>query len=391
MPKTFYYASTGRDLTLYDVDVEAASLTRRGTTALPENIQYAWAHPSQPVLYVVSSNGGPSGLVGDTHCANALTIDPASGALRPVGATIGLPARPIHASVDRSGDYLLIAYNLPSSITVHRLNPDGTIGAQVPQGKLDTGIYAHQILTAPGNKTALLVTRGNDEKPGKPEDPGAIKTFSFNNGTLANLASIAPGSGHDAGFGFGPRHLDFHPAMPWVFVSIERQNQLYVYARNDTTGLARDPLFAKNSLANPKPPVRQAAGAIHVHPNGRFVYQTNRASDLTSENGETVVVNGENNIAVYAIDQASGEPTLIQNADGKSYELRTFGIDPGGRLLVAASIKAVPVRQGGAISTVPARISVYRIAADGRLDMARQYDVDTGRGQQFWSGMVTLG
>ncbi len=123
------------------------------------------------------------------------------------------------------------------------------------------------------------MTRGNDAKSDKAEDPGAIKTFSFSNGALSNLASIAPGTG----LGFGPRHLDFHPTRPWVFVSIERQNQIYVYERNDTTGLARDPMFVKNSLANPKPPVRQAAGAIHVHPNGKFVYQTNRASDLTTE------------------------------------------------------------------------------------------------------------
>src|SRR5580698_107162 len=174
MPKIFYYASTGPDLTLYDVDVDDAVLTKRGTTTLPESIQYAWTHPSRPILYVVSSNGGPSGLIGDTHCANALSIDPLSGVLRSIGATVKLPARPIHASVDRSGEYLLIAYNIPSGITVHRLNPDGTIGEQVPQTKLNTGIYAHQILTSPTNKTALLVTRANDDKSGKPEDPGAI-------------------------------------------------------------------------------------------------------------------------------------------------------------------------------------------------------------------------
>jgi hypothetical protein len=33
---------------------------------------------------------------------------------------------------------------------------------------------------------------------------------------------------------------------------------------------------------------------------------------------------------------------------------------------------------------------VYRIAGDGRLAFVRKYDVDTGKGQQFWSGMVTL-
>jgi 6-phosphogluconolactonase len=386
MPKTVYYASIGPELALYDIDVDGATLTKRNSVTLPANIQYVWPHPSRRHLYAVSSNGGP-GITGDKHFANALVVEPATGTLRVHGQPAALPSRPIHASVDAAGEFLLTTYNNPSNVTVHRLNADGTIGAPVEQSrKLDTGIYAHQVLAAPSNKTVLLVTRGNDAKPDKPEDPGAIKTFSFNNGALTNLASVAPGTG----LGFGPRHLDFHPTKPWVFVSIERQNKLHVYKRDDGTGLAREPMFVKDTLANPKPPVRQAAGAIHVHPSGKFVYLTNRASDLTTVDGKTVVIDGENNVAVFAIDQATGEPTLIQNADGRAYELRTFGIDPSGRLLVAASIKSVPVRDGSGTKTVPARISLFRIAADGKLDMARQYDVDTGSHQQFWTGMVTL-
>jgi len=386
MSKTVYYASIGPELALYDIDVDGAALTKRSVVTLPANIQYAWPHPSRRYLYVVSSNGGP-GLVGDKHFANALTIEPATGTLQVHGQSAALPSRPIHASVDVSGQFLLTTYNNPSNITVHRLNADGTIGAQISQScNLDFGIYAHQVLAAPSNKIVLLVTRGNDAKPDKPEDPGAIKTFSFDNGKLTNLSSVAPGTG----LGFGPRHLDFHPTKPWVFVSIERQNKLYVYKSDDATGLAREPMFVKDTLANPKPPVRQAAGSIHVHPNGKFVYLTNRASDLTTVGGKTVVIEGENNVAVFSINETTGEPTLIQNADGRAYELRTFGIDPSGRTLVAASIKSVPVRDGSGIKTVPARLSVFRIASDGRLEMARQYDVDTGNHQQFWTGMVTL-
>jgi len=385
--KTVYYASIGPELTLYDIDVEGAALAKRGTVTLPANIQYVWPHPSRRYLYAVSSNGGPGGLVGDTHRANALIVDPATGALRLHGAAVALPSRPIHASLDASGAFLLTAYNSPSHVTVHRLNADGTIGAEVAQPqRLDTGIYAHQILAAPGNATALLVTRGNDAKPDKAEDPGAIKTFGFANGVLSNLASIAPGNG----LGFGPRHLDFHPSRPWVFVSIERQNKLCVYTLDAGTGLSRTPLFVRDTLVDPRPKVRQAAGAIHVHPSGRFVYVTNRASDLVESNGTKVVVNGENNIAVFAIDQATGEPTLIQNADGNAYELRTFGIEPSGRLLVAASIKPVPVRGADGIKTVPARLGVFHIGGDGLLTLKRQYDVDTGAATQFWSGMVTL-
>jgi 6-phosphogluconolactonase len=381
--KTVYYASTGPELTLFDID--GAALTRRGAVTLPANIQYAWPDPSRRYLYVVSSNGGPQ-LTGDTHRANALAIDPATGMLRLHGAAAALPSRPIHASVDAAGEYLLTAYNNPSNVTVHRINADGTIGAHVAQTGLDTGIYAHQILVAPGNRTVLLVTRGNDAKPDKPEDPGAIKTFSFNNGVLTNLASIAPGNG----LGFGPRHLDFHPTKPWVFVSIERQNKLYVYRLDAATGLGREPMFVKDTLANPKPAVRQAAGAIHVHPNGQFVYLTNRASDLVDCQGTKAFAGGENNVAVFVIDQATGEPTLIQNADGRAIELRTFGIEPGGRTLVAATIKPVPVRDASGMKTVPARQSVFSIGADGKLALARQYDVDTGNLQQFWTGLVTL-
>ncbi len=244
------YASVGPQLALYDIDVEGAALSKRGTVTLPANIQYAWPHPSKHTLYVVSSNGGP-GVTGDRHFANALAIDAATGMLRPSGNPAVLPSRPIHVSVDGSGGYLLTAYNDPSNVTVHRLNADGTIGAALPQpGDLDTGIYAHQVLAAPGNRAVTLVTRGNNAAPGKPEDPGAIKTFAFANGVLHNLASIAPGNGPRAGFGFGPRHLDFHPQKPWAFVSIERQNKLYVYKLDADSGLARQPMFITDTLAD---------------------------------------------------------------------------------------------------------------------------------------------
>jgi 6-phosphogluconolactonase len=383
--KTVLYASIGPALTLFDLDGDA--LVKRATVTLPANIQYAWPHPSRRYFYIVSSNGGP-GVAGDKHFANAFRIDPASGALTPHGQPQALPSRPIHTSVDHAGQYLLIAYNDPSAVTVHRLNADGTIGDPVSQpGKLDTGIYAHQIRAIPSNQMVILVTRGNNAEPAKPEDPGAIKTFSFNNGILTGLASIAPGNG----LGFGPRHLDFHPTQPWVFVSIERQNKLYVYKLDPSTGLSREPLFIKESLSDLNTKFQQGAGPIHVHPNGRFVYQTNRASSLTDFQGQKVLAGGENSITAYAIDQKTGEPRLIQTIDGRGVQLRTFGIDPSGRMLVAASIMPVAVREGFRVGTLTAGLMVYRIGDDGRLDFARKYDVEaTNQNQQFWSGMVTL-
>ena len=385
--KTVYYAGVGPELSLYDVDINEAALHKRATVPLPANVQYAWPHPSKRYFYVVSSNGGP-GLAGTTHVANAFRVD-ASGALAPHGEARSLPSRPIHCSVDRAGEYLITAYNAPSNVTVHRLNGDGTPGDMVQQQeKLDTGIYAHQILTTPGNRSAILVTRGNNAEAGKPEDPGALKVFGFKDGRLTNIASIAPGTGH----GFGPRHLDFHPREPWIYVSIERQNRLYAYKLDADGGVSREPIFVKQTLAdaaNVKP--AQGAGPIHVHSNGGFVYVTNRNQGEVEFQGKKVFNGGENNVAVFAIDQRSGEPTLIQTIEGHGIHLRNFGIDPSGRLLVASSIRPIPVRDGNEIKTLTTGLMVYRIGDDGKLAFVRKYDVDTAKGQQFWSGMLTLG
>ncbi len=275
------YASAGAELIQYDVNAKDAFLVKRSSIRLPANVQYAWAHPSGKYFYVAWSDGGASVAApgtavvprGKLHGVSAFRIDPISGALQALGQPISVSARPIHLSVDRSGTHVLIAYNDPSGVTVHRLNGDGTLGAMVEQPfPLDTGIYAHQIEVDASNRIAILVTRGNGPTKDKAEDRGAVKVFSYADGVLKNRASIAP----NGGVNFQPRHLDFHPSQPWVFVSLERQSKLQVYQMTKDGSLGASPLFTKGSLADPaRQALRQNAGTVHIHPNGRFVNQAN--------------------------------------------------------------------------------------------------------------------
>ena len=92
---------------------------------------------------------------------------------------------------------------------------------------------------------------------------------------------------------------------------------------------------------------------------------------------------GENSIAVYAIDQQSGEPTLIQHAATHSVHVRTFAIDPSARLMIAASIQPHAVREGSTVTPVPAALSVFRIGNDGKLAFVRKYDVATNGKTQY--------
>jgi len=384
------YQSVGARLRHFEVDIDGAKLTPRAAIELPSNVQYAWPHPSRQFLYVSTSDSasGNTTVPGKVHRLCAVRVG-ANGELHMHGEPQALSTRPIHNSVDATGSYVLTAYNNPSSITVHRINPDGTVGALVEQtARLDTGIFAHQALTTPSNRAVTLVTRGNDAERGKPEDPGAIKIFKFKDGALSPGASIAVGG--KGGLGYGPRHLDFHPGQPWAYVSVERQNQLHMHRMRGDDQDA-EPAYIKSTLGAPHDErILQQAGAIHVHPNGRIVYVSNRASTTVDFNGTKVFRGGENSIAVFAIDQSTGEPTLIQNIDPRSYHVRTFSIDPSGHLLVAASIVDMRVRDGDSVSYVPAALSVFRIGGDGRLDFVRKYDVELGGKFQWWAGIVRL-
>src|SRR5262249_50661606 len=137
-----------------------------------------------------------------------------------------LRSRPIHTTVDHTGTYVLTAYNDPSGVSVHRVNADGTVGEEVQQAAAPKcGIFAHQVRVTPANDAAIVVCRGNDAAKGKPEDPGSLVELTFKDGQLANRTIVAP----NGGYGFGPRHLDFHPTLPLVYVSRERENKLNVY------------------------------------------------------------------------------------------------------------------------------------------------------------------
>jgi 6-phosphogluconolactonase (cycloisomerase 2 family) len=388
--KAFFYASSGSALFLHQIDGEGASLTRQGALTLPADVQYAWPHPAAPFLYVASTNGGSAalGIKGDKHYLSAVRIDPENGTLQMHGPSASLRSRPIHTSLDHSGRYALTAYNDPATVTVHRLNADGTVGEEVQQAaNPKCGIFAHQVRVTPANDAAIVVCRGNDAAKGKPEDPGSLVEFSFKDGQLTNRTTVAA----NGGYGFGPRHLDFHPTLPFVYVSRERENKLNVYGMKNGV-LEEKLLFEKTTLADPGHIIsRQAACTLHFHPNGRFLYLANRAYDTVKVDGKDVWPGGENSIAVFAIDQATGEPTLIQSEDVRGVYPRTFALDPTARMLAVTNLEPKLARDGAGFKTIPANIATFRVGPDGRLSFAHSYEVDTRQGTQFWSGMVAVG
>jgi 6-phosphogluconolactonase len=65
---------------------------------------------------------------------------------------------------------------------------------------------------------------------------------------------------------------------------------------------------------------RNDTAEIAVHPNGKFLYASNR---------------GHESIAVFAIHATKGTLTLVSNVPTGGKEPRHFAIDPGGNYLLA--------------------------------------------------------
>jgi len=386
-PGLALYANVGPVLTHYDADSGNAELIQRESVTLPAAVQYAWPHRDRRHFYVASSDNVPgSAQAGTKHHVTAFRIDPVTGALSQIGDPMRLPARPIHLTLDHESQHILVAFNDPSSLRVYRINDDFSPGPDVPQATMDTGIYAHQVRVTPDGRHVVLVTRGNEGTTQRPEDPGALMVFDYKTGVLSNQYKIAPNGGR----GYGPRHLDFHPTEPWMYVSIETQNQMHMHRMQGGKPLP-EVVFNTTTLLEPSNTrSRQAASTVHVHPNGRFVYGANRAQDVVDFRGKKVYKGGENSIVVYTINQQTGEPSAIQHIETTKFHPRTFHIDPSGHMLVAQHNLPLDVRDGDNVRTVPAGLSVFRMGADGTLTLARTYDIDVGDKSMWWLGMVPL-
>lgn len=426
--KEVLYSNSGTSLNVFDINPSNGALTLKPTLtqSLPQILQFADFDSQQKYFYV----GATTAL---SNYLYAFFVDPASGALMGIGTVVDGGAADggnsqgiispnglvINLTLSRDDKYLLTVHNVTKAYSVFSLGSDGTIGAQVPQadgGDMNIGAFVHQIRVDPSNKYVTICDRGNDPSVVagaeggvviKPEDLGHLRTFSYANGVLTPLQTITMPAG------VGPRHLDFHPTQPWVYVSAERGNRLIMY--NFENGILT-PQFNKTSVAvaadglaaNDQEAINgQRAGAIMVHPSGKFLWMTNRnyavvpytpdggaldaGSDDAADGAAPVDVftgMGENNVVLFSIDETTGEPTMVSAADSHGFEPRTFALDPSGGYLIVGNQKQVNTLTASGLVTVMPNLSVFHVGTDGTLAFVKSYDQSTG--EVWWVGGRTV-
>lgn len=292
-----------------------------GVAAETVNPSFLASDPSRRFVYAVNEvqkfEGAAIGYV------SAYATDKGTGKLRLLNTAASGGADPCYVAFDRAGKFALVANYTGGSVAVFQVQADGRIGSRTAfvqhtfsvqnrgssvNRERQEGPHAHWIETTPDNRFAVAVDLGLDE----------LLVYGFDAAKGALTANDPPFARLDPGA--GPRHLAFHPNGKFAYVVNELQSTVTTFSYDAERGS-----FGKLGTVSTLPKGFKGendTAEIHVHPNGRFLFASNR---------------GHDSIVVFAIDQKSGALTLVDHFATGGRTPRNFEIDPSGTVLFVAN------------------------------------------------------
>ena len=254
--------------------------------------------------------GQPSGSV------SSFAVDRATGRLTLLSVQSSHGTNPCHLALDRTGRFLVVANYSSGTLAVLPVGADGQLGPAVeviahqgtgPNTERQEGPHAHEVVFSTDNRFLVAVDLGIDR----------LNVYRFNEATGVLAANAPTGVGVAAGA--GPRHVAFHPDGHRAFVISELASTI-----TSLTWDGRAGILTAGAAVSTLPSDfhgRSATAEIAIHPNGRFVYGSNR---------------GHDSIAVFTLGPAGAlAPVAFESTRGKTP--RHFTIAPGGRWLIAAN------------------------------------------------------
>jgi 6-phosphogluconolactonase len=293
-----FVGSGNGNITAYAVDVATGVMTSLGTTSAGANPSFLAFDVARSRLYAV--NEGSSQIAAFTLRADAgLTL------LNRVASQGNGPA---HVSVDPTGRWVFAANYGGGNVAVLRVT-DGGLGSATDTEP--SGGQAHQILSDATGRFVYV--------PCKAADHVAQYRFDADAGALQALTPPTVATAANA----GPRHLALHPSRSWAFLINELDDTL-TSMRVEPDGRLT-PVDTKSTLPIGVSGANNTTAEVQVHPNGRFVYGSNR---------------GHNSIVAFSINTTTGALTLLGHTPTGGNTPRHFDVDPSGQLMLVGNLNS---------------------------------------------------
>ena len=300
---------SGEGVTVYRMD-DAGHLTRLFAAGKP-NPTYLALSSDNRFLYTVNE-------LKEYHeeasaAVSSYAIDPESGELTFLNRRMTGGEDACCVNVSAGNSHLMVANFTGGSFAIYPIRQDGSLatascflqhyGKSVNPAR-QASPHVHQVSPDPLGNHVLVADLGTDE----------ISVYGIDWTTGCVVPNAAPAIKTEPGD--GPRQFVFDKSGKFLYLVTELNNTVRVYAYDGETGHAKF-LQALSTLPNDCV-LNTTAACIKLHPNGEFLYASNR---------------GHDSIASYRVHKdGTLTPLSILQANAKTP--RDFNITPDGKFLL---------------------------------------------------------
>ena len=317
----FYTGTTSFDLVksvqVGDLDEENVDMCFQN--ACEGGIRPGYLAPSHDSKFIYAVSGEFYDADKSINMINAFQLESNGLNLKKIDSKACFGRNPCHISLSPDNKMVMWANYNSGDFGIYRIRPDGSFGDSLafirhsgsgPNKERQEMAHAHYITSSPDGKFIFVSDLGIDKI--------MIYTFNEEDELIPNPSQtyleLNPGS--------GPRHLAFHPDKNLMYILNELSSTLVACKFDPVRGTLQI-VDEQSTLLNND--INQSkAAAIRIHPNGKYLYCSNR---------------GENSIAVFSVKK-SGKPEKIQSFSKGIGFVRDFNISPSGKYLIAGNLQA---------------------------------------------------
>lgn len=312
-----YTGPESKGIYAFKFDDASGALTPVGLVAETPSPSFLESSADGRFLYAVNEIGTFEGE--RSGSVTAFSVNAATAKLTALNVVSSRGDSPCHLMLDRTGRFLAVANYGGGTFAILPVGADGRLGpapavlshtGSGPNRQRQTAPHAHMVLFSADNRFLYGADLGVDR----------VHVYGFNAATGAATPANPPSAAVAAGA--GPRHLVLHPNGRFAFVLNELASTIATFARDAASGALT--ALTPGATISTLPAGFTGASTtaeIAIHPNGRFLYGSNR---------------GHDSVAAYAIG-ASGDLRLVEIESTRGRTPRSFAIDPTGRWLIAAN------------------------------------------------------
>lgn len=295
---------------VYRFDIDSGKINYLNHIAGIADPTYLTVSSNNKFIYAVSDKRIGSGSV------NAYKFNAATGQLDSINKQPAYGG-PLFVSVDKAQKNLFCANYMGGSLSVYPINTDGSLG-EVSQVLQNSGSSINRIMQeAPHVQSAIL---SPDEKFLLSTDLGTDKLHIYKyNPAASDVLTPAPVPFVSGNLGYGPRNAVFSADGRFIYMLQEISGTITVYrfVKGRASYVQLKSLVPDGFRGNIQ------AADMHLSPDGRFLYASNRGT--------------ANEIIQFAVNKASGTLTLVKRYNSGGRSPRNFVIDPTGKYMLVSN------------------------------------------------------